>query len=86
VGDAQVRTPWWQLARTPRQGFVVAGVWAALAAASWGVMSGGHVTTWRVVVAVGWTLLAAANAVSAAVVLRSRARPPGPQAGAPLDR
>ncbi|MEU1644247.1 hypothetical protein ABZ422_17085 [Micromonospora zamorensis] len=66
------RNPWWQTAKTPKQGFIRAGVWLFLAV-GWVVVAVGDPTPWRWVFAALWTAGGVGYLVSA-VLLRRRQR------------
>jgi hypothetical protein len=66
------KNPWWQTAKTPKQGFIRAGVWLLLAV-GWGVVAVGDPTPWRWVFAALWAVVGVGYLVSA-VLLRRRQR------------
>ncbi|MEU5672005.1 hypothetical protein ABZ749_16905 [Micromonospora sp. NPDC047753] len=67
-----VGSPWWQTAKTPRQGFILGGVWSFLAVAYW-VFAIGEPISWSVIIAVLAALLGVGYLVTA-VLLRRRQR------------
>jgi hypothetical protein len=80
------RKPWWQTAKTSRQGFMLAATWAVLGLAALliVVVGGGHI--W--VLAAGYLILAGVNLVTA-VALRRREQSganPDPGNRPPPDR
>ncbi|MBM0202526.1 hypothetical protein JNW90_04930 [Micromonospora sp. STR1s_5] len=66
------KNPWWQTAKTPKQGFIRGGVWLFLAV-GWVVVAVGDPTPWHWVFAALWTVSGVGYLVSA-VLLRRRQR------------
>ncbi|TWG15839.1 hypothetical protein [Micromonospora taraxaci] len=64
-------SPWWQTAKTPKQGFVLGGFWLLLAVA-YGVFAVGEPISWSVIVAVLAALLGVGYLVTAVLLLRRK--------------
>ncbi|MEU6075637.1 hypothetical protein [Micromonospora sp. NPDC047074] len=68
----QAGHPWWQVAKTPRQGFILGGIWL-LVALTHGLAAIGEPIGWRLVLG-GLTALLGACYVVTALLLRQRQR------------
>jgi hypothetical protein len=73
------KNPWWQATKTPKQGFIIGGAWAAIAVLQWVLLVADTDQTPRVLLRVGVasmaTLLAAFSLTSAVLLrLRQKAR------------
>ncbi|QZN84193.1 hypothetical protein [Cellulomonas sp. C5510] len=64
----RTKKPWWQMTRTPTSGFVLAGLWAAVALVRWLTWAPGE--RFELAAACVFTLGAAAYLASAAAMLR----------------
>jgi hypothetical protein len=62
--------PWWQVTKTPRQGFLLGGMWTLLGLGQllFGLSGGGHVVS--LVIGALWLVLAVGYLASAAALFR----------------
>ncbi|MER7894437.1 hypothetical protein ABTX15_32015 [Micromonospora sp. NPDC094482] len=65
-------SPWWQAAKTPKQGFILGGIWLFLAVTHW-VFAIRESISWSVILSALATLLGVGYLVTA-VLLRRRQR------------
>lgn len=65
-------SPWWQTAKTPKQGFLLGGVWLLLVV-TYVVFSIRRPISWSIFIAALAALLAVGHLVSAVLLLRARA-------------
>ncbi|MFB9237046.1 hypothetical protein ACFFWC_16030 [Plantactinospora siamensis] len=70
-----VKNPWWQTAKTPKQGFIMGGIWLLLGLA-WVVVAVGEPTPWHWVLAALWTVGSASQLMSAVALQRRRRSAP----------
>ncbi|WP_123809699.1 hypothetical protein [Micromonospora globispora] len=81
------KNPWWQTVKTPKQGFIMGGVWLFMAA-GWVVVAVGDPTPWHWVSAAVWAVGGVGYLVPA-VLLRRRQRATqdgaGPEAAVRAD-
>ncbi|MEH0928430.1 hypothetical protein [Micromonospora sp. CPCC 205558] len=73
------KNPWWQMAKTPKQGLIRGGIWLLLAV-GWVFVAIGNPTPWRWVFAALWAACGVGYLVSA-VLLRRRQRATQDRAG-----
>ena len=67
----EAKRPWWQVTRTPRSGFVLAGLWCVMAVLRW-VTRGPDDGTFSIVLAVLFSAIAAWILASSVALHRRR--------------